>query len=186
MGLWYPKDIGFNLTAFVDSDHVGCQDSRKSTSGSAQFLRETLVSWLSKKQKFDSNKIPLYCDSQSVIVFSCYTVQHSRTKHIAVRYHFIKEQVENEIVELNFVKTAYQLANIFTKELATSNLWTKNIAVRYHFIKEQVENEIVELNFVKTAYQLANIFTKELKHLGLESITPEELKHLVESEEDKE
>ncbi|GKA51979.1 hypothetical protein Tco_0745175 [Tanacetum coccineum] len=128
MGLWYPRDTGFNLTAFADADHAGCQDSRKSTSGSAQFLGEKLVSWSSKKQKctaissteaeyislsgccaqilwmrsqltdygFDYNKIPLYSDSQSAIALSCNTVQHSRTKHIAVRYHFIKEQVENE------------------------------------------------------------------------------------------
>ncbi|GJV50966.1 retrovirus-related pol polyprotein from transposon TNT 1-94 [Tanacetum coccineum] len=51
MGLWYLKDTAFNLTAFADADHVGCQDSRKSTSGSAQFLGEKLVSWSSKKQK---------------------------------------------------------------------------------------------------------------------------------------
>nr|GFB90274.1 uncharacterized mitochondrial protein AtMg00810-like [Tanacetum cinerariifolium] len=37
-GLWYPKDIGFELTAFLDSDHAGCLDSRKSTSGGIQFL----------------------------------------------------------------------------------------------------------------------------------------------------
>ncbi|GKA45565.1 retrovirus-related pol polyprotein from transposon TNT 1-94 [Tanacetum coccineum] len=49
--------------------------------------------------KFDYNKIPLYCNSQSAIALSCNSVQHSRTKHIAVRYHFIKEQVENEIVD---------------------------------------------------------------------------------------
>ncbi|GKC22225.1 uncharacterized mitochondrial protein-like protein, partial [Tanacetum coccineum] len=51
IGLWYPKDIGFNLTAFADANHASCQDSRKSTLGSAQFLREKLVSWSSKKQK---------------------------------------------------------------------------------------------------------------------------------------
>nr|GEZ26919.1 ribonuclease H-like domain-containing protein [Tanacetum cinerariifolium] len=68
--------------------------------------------------RFDYNKIPLYRDSQSIIALSCNTVQHSRMKHIAVKYHFIKEQVENEIVELYFVKTAYQLADIFTKALA--------------------------------------------------------------------
>ncbi|GJU76574.1 retrovirus-related pol polyprotein from transposon TNT 1-94 [Tanacetum coccineum] len=67
---------------------------------------------------FDYNKIPLYSDSQSAIALSCNTVQHSRTKHIAVRYHFIKEQVENRVVELYFVKTDYQLADIFTKALA--------------------------------------------------------------------
>ncbi|GJY55306.1 hypothetical protein Tco_0454421 [Tanacetum coccineum] len=46
---------------------------------------------------FDFNNIPLYCDSKSAIVVSYNTVQHSRTKHVAVRYHFIKEQVSNEI-----------------------------------------------------------------------------------------
>ncbi|GKB56262.1 retrovirus-related pol polyprotein from transposon TNT 1-94 [Tanacetum coccineum] len=51
MGMWYPKDTGFNLTAFVDADHAGCQDSRRSTLGSAQFLGDKLVSWSSKKQK---------------------------------------------------------------------------------------------------------------------------------------
>nr|GEZ82971.1 hypothetical protein [Tanacetum cinerariifolium] len=51
MGLWYPKDIGFELTAFSDSDHAGCLDSRKSTSGGIQFLGgDKLVSWSSKKQ----------------------------------------------------------------------------------------------------------------------------------------
>ncbi|GJS12804.1 hypothetical protein Tco_0407276 [Tanacetum coccineum] len=60
---------------------------------------------------FDYNKIPLYCDSHGVIALSYNTVQHSRMKHIAVRYHFIKEQVEKEIVELYFVKTVYQLAD---------------------------------------------------------------------------
>nr|GFA90744.1 hypothetical protein [Tanacetum cinerariifolium] len=38
MGLWYPKDTGFELTTFSDSDHAGCLDSRKSTSGGIQFL----------------------------------------------------------------------------------------------------------------------------------------------------
>nr|GEZ87385.1 retrovirus-related Pol polyprotein from transposon TNT 1-94 [Tanacetum cinerariifolium] len=43
---------------------------------------------------FNYNKIPLYCDSQSAIAMSCNPVQHSRTKPIHTRYHFIKEQVE--------------------------------------------------------------------------------------------
>nr|GEZ37467.1 hypothetical protein [Tanacetum cinerariifolium] len=51
MGIWYPKDTGFELTAFSDSDHAGCLDSRKSTSGGIQFLGgDKLVSWSSKKQ----------------------------------------------------------------------------------------------------------------------------------------
>nr|GEV36179.1 hypothetical protein [Tanacetum cinerariifolium] len=60
------------------------------------------------------NKIPIYCDSKSAIAISCNPIQHSRTKHIAVRYHFIKEHVEKDTIELYFVKTDYQLADLFT------------------------------------------------------------------------
>nr|GFA73849.1 Gag-Pol polyprotein [Tanacetum cinerariifolium] len=63
------------------------------------------------------NKIPIYCDSKSAIAISCNPVQHSITKHIAVRYHFIKEHVEKGTIELYFFKTDYQLADIFTKAL---------------------------------------------------------------------
>nr|GEX30506.1 retrovirus-related Pol polyprotein from transposon TNT 1-94 [Tanacetum cinerariifolium] len=66
---------------------------------------------------FHFNKILIYCDSKSAIAISCNPVHHSRTKHIAVRYHFIKEHVEKGTIELYFVKTDYQLANIFTKAL---------------------------------------------------------------------
>ncbi|GJR30597.1 hypothetical protein Tco_1106829 [Tanacetum coccineum] len=66
---------------------------------------------------FQFNKIPLYCDKKSVIALCCNNVQHSRAKHIDVRYHFIKDQVENGIVELYFVRTKYQLADIFIKPL---------------------------------------------------------------------
>ncbi|GJS50208.1 retrovirus-related pol polyprotein from transposon TNT 1-94 [Tanacetum coccineum] len=121
MRLWYQKDIGFDLTAFADADHAGCQDSRKSTSGSIQFLGKKLILWMRSQltnYEFNYNKIPLYCNSQSAIGLSCNSVQQSRTKHVAVRYHFIKEQVANEIVEFYIVKTAYQLADIFTKALA--------------------------------------------------------------------
>ncbi|GJT67689.1 retrovirus-related pol polyprotein from transposon TNT 1-94 [Tanacetum coccineum] len=88
--------------AYADADHTGCQDSRHSTSGNYGF-------------KF--NKIPLYYDNKSAIALSGNNVQHSLSNHIDVRYHFIKEQVENRVVELYFVRTEYQLADIFTKAL---------------------------------------------------------------------
>ncbi|GKB19592.1 retrovirus-related pol polyprotein from transposon TNT 1-94 [Tanacetum coccineum] len=130
MGLWYLKDTGMSLTTYSDADHAGCQDTRRSTSGSAQFLGDKLVSWSSKKQKsiaisnfgFQFNKIPLYCDNKSAIALCYNNVEHSRAKHIDVRYHFIKEQVENKIVELYFIRTEYQLADIFTKPLPRERL----------------------------------------------------------------
>ena len=66
---------------------------------------------------FVFNQIPMYCDNQSVIALCCNSVQHSRSKHIDIRHHFIKEQVERKIVEFYFVETKYQLADIFTKAL---------------------------------------------------------------------
>ncbi|GJY38280.1 retrovirus-related pol polyprotein from transposon TNT 1-94 [Tanacetum coccineum] len=50
-GLWYPKDSSIALIAFADADHAGCQDTRRSTSGSMQFLEDKLISWSSKMQK---------------------------------------------------------------------------------------------------------------------------------------
>ncbi|GKC51896.1 hypothetical protein Tco_1074641 [Tanacetum coccineum] len=148
------KDSAIALTAFVDVDHAGCQDTRRSTSRSMQLLGDRLVSWSSKRQKSAAissteaeyialsgccaqvlwmrsqltdyglgfNKIPMYCDNKSAIALCCNNVQHSRSKHIDIRYHFIKEQVENGVVELYFVRTEYQLANIFTKALCRERI----------------------------------------------------------------
>nr|GEV16117.1 hypothetical protein [Tanacetum cinerariifolium] len=120
IGLWYPKDTCFELTAFSDSDHAGCLDSRKSTSGGIQFLGgDKLVSWSSKKQDCTSMSSveAEYVSLSAAIAISCNPVQHSRTKHIDFRYHFIKEKIEKGIVELFFVGTEYQLADMFTKAL---------------------------------------------------------------------
>nr|GEU35781.1 hypothetical protein [Tanacetum cinerariifolium] len=78
------------------------------------------VMWMRTRLKdygFNYNRIPLYYDSQSATSISCNPVQHSRTKHIHTRYHYIKEQVERCIIELYFVRTEYQLADMFTKAL---------------------------------------------------------------------
>nr|GEV29328.1 Gag-Pol polyprotein [Tanacetum cinerariifolium] len=68
------------------------------------------------------NKIPMYYDNKSVIALCCNNVHHSRSKHIDIRYHFIKEQVENVVIELYFVNTEYQLADLFTKALGRDRI----------------------------------------------------------------
>ncbi|GKA02156.1 hypothetical protein Tco_0674821 [Tanacetum coccineum] len=144
----YPIRLRFHV------DHAGCQDTRRSTSGSMQLLGDRLVSWSSKRQKSTTissteaeyialsgccaqilwmrsqltdyglrfNKIPMYCDNKSAIALCCNNVQHSWSKHIDIRYHFIKEQVENGVIELYFVNTEYQLADIFTKALGRERI----------------------------------------------------------------
>ncbi|GJS98877.1 hypothetical protein Tco_0820047 [Tanacetum coccineum] len=160
MGLWYSKDTDMSLTTYLDADHAGCQDTRRSTSGSAQFLEAEYIAlsgccaqilWMRSQLTdygFTFNKIPLYCDNKSAIALCCNNVQHSRAKHIDVRYHFIKEQVENGIVELYFVRTEYQLADIFTKPLPRE---------RFNFLIEK---------------------------LGMRSMSPETLKRLTEEEDE--
>ncbi|GJW75433.1 hypothetical protein Tco_0134803 [Tanacetum coccineum] len=117
MGLWYSKDTDISLTAYADADHAGCQVTRHSTPGSAQFLVIDLLAGHQRNKRALLSRIPMYCDNKSEIALCCNNVQHSRAKHIDIRYHFIKEQVENGIVELYFVRTEYQLADIFTKPL---------------------------------------------------------------------
>nr|GEV61426.1 copia protein [Tanacetum cinerariifolium] len=121
LGLWYPKDSGFDLTAYSDADYAGCHLDRKTESeyvvvpsccAQVLWMRTQLTDY-----GFFYDKVPIYCDSKSAIAISCNQVQHTHTKHIDVRYHFIKDHVEKGTIELYFVSTAYQLADLFTKSL---------------------------------------------------------------------
>nr|GFB22155.1 hypothetical protein [Tanacetum cinerariifolium] len=100
---------------FLDADYAGCKDTFKSTSSVPQFLGEKLTQLTD--YGFHFNKIPIYCDLKLAIAISYNPVQHSRTKHIIVRNHFIKEHVEKGTIELYFAKTDYQLADLFPKAL---------------------------------------------------------------------
>jgi transposase InsO family protein len=150
-GLWYPRNQNLQLTAYSDVDWENCLDERKSTSGGAFFLGDSLVAWLSKKQGSISlstteaeyivvatcctqilwmiqtladlkvtytDPIPLHCDNTSAISVSKNPVLHSKMKHIPIKYHFLKEQVTNRVVQLNYIPSTEQIADIFTKPLA--------------------------------------------------------------------
>ncbi|GJY56542.1 uncharacterized mitochondrial protein-like protein [Tanacetum coccineum] len=110
MGLWFPKDTGGDKLVSWSSKK---QDYTMS-SAEAEYVSLSVcyaqVLWLRTQlinYGFHFDKIPMYCDSKAAIAISCNPVQHSRTKNIDVRYHFIKEQVEKGIVELFFVGTEY-------------------------------------------------------------------------------
>ncbi|GJY65138.1 hypothetical protein Tco_0466598 [Tanacetum coccineum] len=95
MGLWYPKNNTMSL----------------------QLMQMRIHADVGFEKNFSVQKIPLSVDNKSAIALSCNNVQLSRFKHIDIRHHFIREQVENGVVELYFVKTNYQLADILTKAL---------------------------------------------------------------------
>ncbi|GKD09472.1 hypothetical protein Tco_1189157 [Tanacetum coccineum] len=104
----YLKDTGIALTAYADADHVGFQDNSRKAEYIVLSGCYAQILWMRSQltvYEFAFNKIPLYYDNQSAIARCCNNVQHSRSKHIDVKYHFIKEQVENGVVELYFVKT---------------------------------------------------------------------------------
>ncbi|WVZ58339.1 LOW QUALITY PROTEIN: hypothetical protein U9M48_008618, partial [Paspalum notatum var. saurae] len=146
IGLWYPKAAQFELIGYSDSDYEGCKIDRKSTSESCQFLGRSFVSWSSKKQNSVSlltteaeyiaaasccaqllwikqtlldygitfNKVPLMCDNESAATNS---VQHSRTKHIDIWHHFLRDHVGKGDISICGIGTDDQLADIFTKPL---------------------------------------------------------------------
>ncbi|GJT28516.1 retrovirus-related pol polyprotein from transposon TNT 1-94 [Tanacetum coccineum] len=100
LGLWYPKGSGFDLKAYSDSNYVECNLDRNSTSGGCQILRGKLVCWSAKKQSY--------------IAMSS---AEAETKHIDIRYHFIRDHILKGDIELHFVPTELQLADTFTKPL---------------------------------------------------------------------
>ncbi|GJS39906.1 hypothetical protein Tco_0564949 [Tanacetum coccineum] len=88
---------------------------------------------------YKCNRIPMYYDSKSAIAISCNPVQHSHTKHIDIQYHFIKEHVEKGTVELYFVGTEYQLADLFTKALPKERF--EYLVHRIEFIMAQPQRQ---------------------------------------------
>ncbi|GKE82483.1 hypothetical protein Tco_1552483 [Tanacetum coccineum] len=112
MGLWYPKDNAMSLTAYADADHAGCQDSRRSTSGSAQFLGYRLVSWSSKKQR--STAISTTEAEYIAMSGCCAQILWMRSHLKDYGFDFNKIPL---VIELYFVEMNYKLVDILTKAL---------------------------------------------------------------------
>nr|GEV80506.1 hypothetical protein [Tanacetum cinerariifolium] len=193
-GLLYPKDFSIALTTYADADHTGCQDTRRSTSGSMQLLGDRLVRWSLKRQKsiaissmeaeyialssccaqvlcmrsqltdygIGFNKLLMYCDNKSAIASCCNNVQHSRSKHIDIRFYFIKEQVENRVVELYFVTMEYQIMSI-TKEQQQAlddALVTREQSLRignYPPFEEEILAFIIKLGYSRDIKSLSDV-----------------------------
>jgi hypothetical protein len=76
------------------------------------WMRQTL-----RDYGYKLTKVPLLSDNESVIRMADNPVEHSRTKHIAIRYHFLRDHQQKGDIEISYINTKDQLVDIFTKPL---------------------------------------------------------------------
>nr|GEV03844.1 retrotransposon protein, putative, unclassified [Tanacetum cinerariifolium] len=139
MGLWYPKDTGFELTSFSYSDHTGRLDSHKSTSSGIRFLGgNKLVSWSSKKQ--DCTSMSLAKSNYVSLSVCCAQVLWLTTQLTDYGFHYDKIPMYCD-----------SKAAIAISCDPVHHSLTKHIDDKYRFIKEKVEKGIVSLFFVTKA-----------------------------------
>jgi len=97
----------------------------------------TQLLWIKQQLKdfcIDTGCIPIYCDNTSTINISKNPCQHKRTKHIDIRHHFLRDNVEKGLISMNFYTTENQIVDIFTKALS----------------REQFKRNRLELGLIKT------------------------------------
>nr|GEX59899.1 hypothetical protein [Tanacetum cinerariifolium] len=121
LGLWYPKESPFELVAYSDSDYGGATQDHKSTTGGCQFLAASCcgqVLWIQNQlldygYNFMNNKI--YIDNNSAICIVKNPVYHSKTKHIEIRHHFIRDRFEKKLINVDHIHTDENVADLLTK-----------------------------------------------------------------------
>ncbi|WJX33335.1 hypothetical protein P8452_21550 [Trifolium repens] len=105
---WFSKKQNCVALSTAEAEYVAAGSSCSQLVWMKQMLKEYDV---------EQDALTLYCDNMSAINISKNPVQHSKTKHIDIRHHYIRDLVENKIVVLEHVGTKEQIADIFTKAL---------------------------------------------------------------------
>jgi len=112
--------VGNNLVAWMSKKQASISLSTAEAEYIAAGSCCTQLLWMKTQlgdYRFTQDTMIINCDNTSAINISKNPVQHSRTKHIDIRHHFLRDLVESEVVSLSFIPTENQLANILTKPL---------------------------------------------------------------------
>ncbi|GJV99852.1 putative ribonuclease H-like domain-containing protein [Tanacetum coccineum] len=110
LGLWYPKDSPIDLIAYSDSDYAGASIDRKSTIGGFLWLQNQLLDY-----GYNFMRTKIHIDNESTISVIKNPVSHSKTKHIEIRFHFIRDSYEKKLIEMVKIHTDNNVADLLTK-----------------------------------------------------------------------
>ncbi|RVX19140.1 Retrovirus-related Pol polyprotein from transposon RE1 [Vitis vinifera] len=114
-GILFAKNVDHqSIEVYTDADWAGAVDDRRSTSGYFTFVGGNLVKWKSKKQNVVARS-SAEAEFRAACDIAHNPVQHDRTKHVEVDRFFIKEKLDDKIVELPKIRSEDQLADILTK-----------------------------------------------------------------------
>jgi len=106
-----------------------------------------------KDYQINANNIPIFCDNTVVICLSKNPILHSRAKHIEIKHHFIRDYVQKGILDIQFIDTEHQWANIFTKPLTIE---------RFNFIKKNLNMHFLsDWNCLLLNWKLGSEVTSE-------------------------
>ncbi|GJS71997.1 putative ribonuclease H-like domain-containing protein [Tanacetum coccineum] len=128
LGLWYPRDSPFDLEAFFDSDYAGASLDRKSTIraeyvAAANYCGQVL--WIQNQMLdygFNFMNTKIYIDNESTICIVKNPVFHSKTKHIEIRHHFIRDSYEKKLIQVIKIHTDQNVADFLTKAFDASRM----------------------------------------------------------------
>ncbi|GJW14561.1 hypothetical protein Tco_0018694 [Tanacetum coccineum] len=122
LGLWYPKDSPFDLVAYTDSDYAGASLDRKSTTGDSEYIAASnccrQVLWIQNQlldYGYNFMQTKIHIDNESSICIVKNPVFHSKTKHIEIRHHFIRDSNEKKLIQMIKIHTDQNVIDLLTK-----------------------------------------------------------------------